>query len=168
MEPEIIDDTIIDANDNNKTQTNKESNTGLFLGIGAFIVLAIIAGAVVILRPKDDDFDFDDEDWVDDEEIPESQQKSKAFIPKTNKTLDELKAEGTTITEEAPDSRRSSQLFDEVDGGSDYDEVVEEQQTEQSDDGITVDENGTEWYEDEVGVWWYREQGWDDWAEWQD
>jgi hypothetical protein len=58
--------------------------------------------------------------------------------------------------------------LEEVDGESDYDEAVEEQQTEQSDDGITVDENGTEWYEDEVGVWWYREQGWEDWAEWQD
>ena len=97
----------------------------------------------------------------------ESQHQSKAFIPKSNKTLDELKAEGTTIGDEAPDSRPSSQLFDEVDGESEHDEVVEEQ-TEQSDDGITVDENGTEWYEDEVGVWWYREQGWEDWAEWQD
>ena len=168
LEPEIIDDTIIDTNDDKTTPTNKKSNTGLFLGIGAFIVLAIIAGAIVILRPKDDDFDFDDEDWVDDEEIPESQQQSKAFIPKTNKTLDELKAEGTTIGDEAPDSRPSSQLLEEVDGEPDYDGAVEEQQTEQSDDGITVDENGTEWYEDEVGVWWYREQGWEDWAEWQD
>ncbi|MBT4070466.1 MAG: hypothetical protein HOE79_04430, partial [Euryarchaeota archaeon] len=168
LEPEIIDDTIIDTNDDKTTPTNKKSNTGLFLGIGAFIVLGIIAGAIVILRPKDDDFDFDDEDWVDDEEMLESQHQSKAFIPKSNKTLDELKAEGTTIGDEAPDSRPSSQLLEEVDGESDYDEAVEEQQTEQSDDGITVDENGTEWYEDEVGVWWYREQGWEDWAEWQD
>ena len=117
----------------------------------------------------DDDFDFEDEDWVDEEEIPDSRQQSKAVVPKTNKTLDELKAEGTTIGEDAPDSRPSSQLFNEVDGDSEYQpEEVEAESNDQSDEGITVDENGTEWYEDEVGVWWYREQGWQDWAEWQD
>ncbi len=122
---------------------------------------------MVVLRPKDDDFDFEDVDWVDEEDVPDSKQQSKTFIPKSNKSLDELKAEGTTIGEDAPDSRPSSQLFNEVDGDSEY-QAEEEQQTEQSDGGITVDENGTEWYEDEVGIWWYREQGWQDWAEWRD
>ena len=166
LESEIIDNSNVETN--KTAPTNTESNTGLFLGIGAFIVLAIIAGAVVVLRPKDDDFDFEDVDWVDEEDIPDSRQKSKAVVPKTNKTLDELKAEGTTIGEDAPDSRPSSQLFNEVDGDSEYQpEAEEEEQTEQSGDGITTDENGTEWYEDEVGIWWYREQGWQDWAEWR-
>ena len=44
-------------------------------------------------------------------------------------------------------------------------EEPQEEPQEESSDGITIDENGTEWYEDEVGVWWYREQGMDDWAE---
>ena len=35
-------------------------------------------------------------------------------------------------------------------------------------DGISVDEYGTEWYEDEVGTWWYREQGAEDWAEYNE
>jgi len=167
LESEIVDNSNID--NNTIIPTNTESNTGLYLGIGAFIVLAIISGAVVVLRPKDDDFDFEEEDWVDEEEIPDSRQQSKAVVPKTNKTLDELKAEGTTIGEDAPDSRPSSQLFNEVDGDSEYQsEEVEAESDDQSDDGITVDENGTEWYEDEVGVWWYREQGWQDWAEWRD
>ena len=165
LETEKVDNSNID--NNNTIPTYTKSNIGLYLGIGAFIVLALIGGAVVVLRPKDDDFDFEDVNWVDEEEIPGSKQQSKAFIPKSNKSLDELKAEGTTIGEDAPDSRPSSQLFNEVDGDSDY-QAEEEQQTEQSDDGITVDENGTEWYEDEVGIWWYREQGWQDWAEWRD
>ena len=39
-----------------------------------------------------------------------------------------------------------------------------EEQTESSDDsGITVDEDGTEWWEDETGVWWYRSVSMDDW-----
>ena len=168
LEPEIVDNSN-DNNNSNTTPTKTKSNTGLYLGIGAFIVLALISGAVVVLRPKDDDFDFEDDDWVDEEEIPGSRHQSKAVVPKTNKTLDELKAGGTTIGEDAPDSRPSSELFNEVDGDSEYQpEEVEAEYDDQSDGGITVDENGTEWYEDEVGVWWYREQGWQDWAEWRD
>ena len=166
LESEIIDNSGTDTN--NTTPTPTKSNTPLFIGIGAIIVLAIIVGAVIVLRPKDEDFDFEDEDWVEEEALPATQKPSKSVVPKTNKTLDELKAEGTIIGEDAP-AGPSSQLFDEVDGGNEYHSEVEGiEQTEQSSDGITVDENGTEWYEDEVGVWWYREQGWQDWAEWQD
>ena len=32
------------------------------------------------------------------------------------------------------------------------------------DSGITVDEDGTEWWQDEAGVWWYRSVSMDDWA----
>ena len=166
LESEIIDNSGTDTN--NTTPTPTKSNTPMIIGIGAFIVLAIIAGAVIVLRPKDEDFDFEDEDWVEEEELPATKEPSTSAVPKTNKTLDELKAEGAIIEEDAP-SGPSSQLFDEVDGGTEYHSEVEEiEETEQSSDGITVDENGTEWYEDEVGVWWYREQGWQDWAEWQD
>ena len=166
LESEIIDNSGIETI--NTTPTTTKSNTPMIIGIGAFIVLAIIVGAVVVLRPKDEDFDFEDEDWVEEEALPATQKPSKSVVPKTNKTLDELKADGAIIEEDSP-TGPSSQLFDEVDGGNEYHSEVEEiEQTEQSSDGITVDENGTEWYEDEVGVWWYREQGWQDWAEWQD
>ena len=30
-------------------------------------------------------------------------------------------------------------------------------------EGYSVDEDGVEWFEDEVGYWWYREEGQDDW-----
>jgi len=169
LESEIIDNSEIETNKTTPTPT--KSNTPLFIGIGAFVVLAIIVGAVVVLKPKDDEFDFEDEDWDEEETAPATRPQSDSVVAKTSKTLDELKAEGAIIEEDAP-AGPSSQLFDEVDGGTEYQsEVVETEQiesTEQSEDGITVDENGTEWYEDEVGVWWYREQGWQDWAEWQD
>ena len=45
-------------------------------------------------------------------------------------------------------------------------EEVHEEASE--DDGINVDEFGTEWYEDEVGTWWYREAGQDDWSEYNE
>jgi hypothetical protein len=31
-----------------------------------------------------------------------------------------------------------------------------------------VDEDGTEWYEDEAGVWWYRIAGEEEWHEYHD
>ena len=46
-------------------------------------------------------------------------------------------------------------------------EAWDEEATEE-DDGISVDENGTEWWEDEDGTWWYREEGWEDWAVWEE
>jgi hypothetical protein len=45
---------------------------------------------------------------------------------------------------------------------------VETEESASEGDGITVDEEGTEWWEDEEGVWWYREDGWEDWAVWED
>ena len=44
---------------------------------------------------------------------------------------------------------------------------MDDEATEE-DDGISVDENGTEWWEDEDGTWWYREEGWEDWAVWEE
>ena len=35
-------------------------------------------------------------------------------------------------------------------------------------DGISVDEDGTEWYEDGEGTWWFRVQGAEDWQEYKD
>ncbi|MBS72389.1 MAG: hypothetical protein CMO20_05510 [Thermoplasmata archaeon] len=47
------------------------------------------------------------------------------------------------------------------------DEWVGEQDSQDSDGNngeITVDEDGTEWWQDESGVWWYRSVSMDDWA----
>jgi hypothetical protein len=52
----------------------------------------------------------------------------------------------------------------------DVEELEEEpgeqnEETSNDESGISVDEHGTEWYEDEVGVWWYRDKGEEDWSE---
>ena len=39
-----------------------------------------------------------------------------------------------------------------------------EPDAEDDDDGITVDEDGVEWYEDDEGSWWYRDPGEPDWV----
>ena len=78
-----------------------------------------------------------------------------------------------TIVDETPDRPDVINEFEE-----EYEEYSEDTVAESTEDeyseynesgeeetGITVDEHGTEWYEDEVGVWWFREPGQDDWAE---
>ena len=66
-------------------------------------------------------------------------------------------------------------MISEVDDSrDDADEEVSEEsetaveETFEEDDGISVDEYGTEWYEDEVGTWWYREEGAEDWSEYHE
>jgi len=68
---------------------------------------------------------------------------------------------------DATPERRESELMKEVEGDYEIDDnSVEYEEESEDDSGITVDEDGTEWYEDEVGVWWYRDQDMEDWAEW--
>ena len=38
----------------------------------------------------------------------------------------------------------------------------------ENDPGYSVDEDGTEWWEDEHGQWWYRDPDMDDWEEWNE
>jgi hypothetical protein len=45
-------------------------------------------------------------------------------------------------------------------------EIVQEDTAWQVDH--RVDDEGTEWAEDENGTWWYRQEGDTDWGEWKD
>jgi hypothetical protein len=66
--------------------------------------------------------------------------------------------------------RPGDSLISEL-SGEDSNELIEEhvepeaEGSVEEDDGISVDEYGTEWWEDENGTWWYREEGEEDWAE---
>ena len=124
-----------------------------------------------------------DDDWYsEDEEDEQPVVETKAPIQSSSKSLDELRTEGRSIADiEAPEERRPS-LFDEFNNSPEpeiesYEVETEEDVTSleeevsdevEEDDGISVDENGTEWWEDEEGVWWYREEGWEDWAVWEE
>ena len=66
-----------------------------------------------------------------------------------------------------PFKQSSSRLMKEIEGGHEVeDNSVEYEEESNEASGISVDDDGTEWYEDEVGVWWYRDQDMEDWAEW--
>ena len=142
----------------------------LFGGIaGIFVVIAVIAG--LILRGRESiGFDEDEEDWMD--EMPDRDVGPVEELP-VGMSLDELKSRGKElpdIDEEQKRERLGGDLINEVSEMENDDEVVDEtveEVYESSDDGISVDEYGTEWYEDETGVWWYREAGQEEWSEFQ-
>ena len=176
----IEEDEVVEPNpqDNNTNQTrvtkdsSSSDNTMLILGgIGG---LAVIGLAVfIVLRMRNSDFEDWDEDDLDMEPDIEAPQRASKPLP-VGVALDEF--EDKTIVDETPDR---PDIINEFDDSDDYvegsvdtnEEYVEEEYSEyeESDDsGISVDEHGTEWYEDEVGVWWYREEGQEDWSEFVD
>ncbi len=177
----LIEETVVvdpnpQENNTNQTTDTKDSsssdNTMLILGgIGG---LAVIGLAVfIVLRMRNSDFEDWDEDDLDMEPEVEAPERASKPLP-VGVALDEF--ENKTIVDETPDR---PDVINEFDNNDDYvedlvetdEEYVEEDYSEyeESDDsGISVDEHGTEWYEDEVGVWWYREEGQEDWSEFVD
>ena len=168
--------------------------TPVLVGIGLFIAIAVGVGGVLYLRSRGD-LDFDDDDDDDDEDYfeqalaaPEPSTRSKSVDLGASKSLDELKGSGKSLHSDAPEGLASSPSLgssadafefgataedaaaaeeaEDAEASYDEEETWDEEATE--DDGISVDENGTEWWEDEDGTWWYREEGWEDWAVWEE
>jgi len=145
------------------------------------VVVIFVVSKIVTSRSTKEE-DDDEDDWYEEamEMVePEESKQSNEVEPIETKSLDDLKSEGKTIGEDAPEERGidfslGGATKNEIDVHSVDDEPtletheVDVEGESDADDGISVDEDGTEWYEDELGVWWYREQGWDDWAEWQE
>ena len=184
MPVQTVDDTPIEDDASN-------AMTPVLVGIGVVIaIIAAIAG-VLYMRGRDD-FDFDDDDDDDEDyfeqalSAPDSTSRSKDVDLTASKSLDELKGSGKSLHTDAPEglatssglgSRADAFEFGATEEDASVEEAAEEQVAEEEaweeeaaaeDDGITVDENGTEWWEDEEGAWWYREDGWEDWAVWED
>ena len=163
---EIIVEPEPGKNSTGETSTTPEdtsSNTMLYIGgFGAFAVIGLVV--FIVLRIRSNDLDDWGEEDLDLEPEVDSDRISKP-LP-VGLALDEI--EDKTIIDETPDK---PDFISDFDTGDDYieefEEEVEEEYEEAAEDdsGITVDENGTEWYEDEVGVWWYRDEGQEDWSE---
>lgn len=151
-------------------EEKSSSNTALYGGIGIAVVILAIVGYVILNRRAS--AAFDDESFYEEEEFIE-EEGEPIEIPE-GKPLDEF--EDKTISDE-PEviERPGDALISEVDDSSDDvgQEVSEEseavvEEAPEEDDGISVDEHGTEWYEDELGTWWYREEGAEDWSEYHE
>ena len=179
------------VDDGNPVDVQDETSsamTPVVVGLGVLIAVLVAIGGVLYMRRNGVD-PFDDEDDEDYFEIAAEDtplSRAESLDLEGSKSLDELKEEGKALHEAAPEGLAASPTLgssaDAFEFGAtaedqhllelvgDTDEAADEvsEASEGEDDGITVDENGTEWWEDEDGVWWYREEGWDDWAVWED
>ena len=160
-------------NNTNQTTDTKDSsssdNTVLILGgVGGVAVIGL--GVFILMRMRNSDFEDWNEDDLDMEPDIEAPQRASKPLP-VGVALDEF--EDKTIVDETPDRPDVINEFEDNDdyviesdeSSGEYTEEVNSDYDELDDSGISVDEHGTEWYEDEVGVWWYREEGQDDWSE---
>tara|TARA_Y100000994_G_scaffold51536_1_gene40953 strand:+ start:492 stop:4802 length:4311 start_codon:yes stop_codon:yes gene_type:complete len=179
LQPLMTSDTVewtasldVPVEPTNTDGDDKESsNTILYGGIGGVLLVLVILGYVMLNRRAGAGFD-DDEFYGDDDEFPMEKKEPAPEIPE-GKPLDEF--EDKTINAE-PEiiERPGDSLISEL-SGSDSNETIEEheepepeesiEESVEEDDGISVDEYGTEWWEDENGTWWYREEGAEDWSE---
>ena len=105
-------------------------------GLIGLLILALLIFVVVILRRgSDDDYDDYDDDDDDDDDYDDY----------------DAAPSGPVAGPSGP-----------VDGPSDA--PMDEPEEQSSDDGVTVDEDGTEWWEDtDDGTWYYRTPDMDDW-----
>ena len=175
VEPEPVDE------DTNKTAVTKDEsksdNTILIVGgISAFAVLALVI--FIVLRIRNSDLEDWDEDDLDLEPEVEVQSRISKPLP-VGVALDEF--EDKTIVDDSPDRPDLINEFEDdiadydssdepineeiEESQEEYDEYENYEETTEDDSGISVDEHGTEWYEDEVGVWWFRDPGEEDWSE---
>lgn len=179
LQPEMTSDTVewtasqyVPQDTDKADGDDKESsNTLLYGGIGGVLLVLVILGYVMLNRRAGAGFD-EDEFYGDEDEFPLEKEEPAPEIPE-GRPLDEfddktISAEPEII--ERPGDSLISELSGEETGGEieeyvepEAEETVEE--TAEEDDGISVDEYGTEWWEDENGTWWYREEGAEDWSE---
>lgn len=142
-------------------QDDGASSTVILIGGvgGAVAIIALVS--VLVLRARSSE-EEEDTDWM--EEMPDRDIGPSDDLP-VGMGLDELKSRGKEVPEVETEARErlGSNLIGELD--NEHEQDVESH--EESNDGISVDEYGTEWYEDETGVWWYREAGQDEWSEFE-
>jgi len=160
-----------DNNTNQTTSAPDDSSSGNTMLITGGIIGVAVLGLVIfiVLRIRNSDLDdWEEEDLDFEPEVEESGRISKP-LP-VGVALDEF--EDKTIVDDSPDRPDVISEFDEEEAYEEYEEEEYQEDTDaeyeeasDEDSGITVDENGTEWYEDEVGVWWFRDPGEEDWSE---
>ena len=163
-------DLFVEEQTNPDGEEKSSSNVVLIGGIGVG-VLALAAVGFVLYRKAS--ADFEDEAFYEEQDEFVEEKDEPMEIP-AGKPLDEFEDKAISaepeIIERPGDSLISEVTASNAETIEEEPEVEEEEPTEETeeDDGISVDEYGTEWYEDEVGTWWYREEGAEDWSEYNE
>jgi len=122
-------------------------------GLGFFVLAALVVVVVILARRSGEGYDEYDDDYEEDD-------------------YDEAPGPESGPTDGPQSSPQDYQAANEFDGGyqlqGGYDQGGYEEQSTGGDDSYRVDENGTEWWQDDNGIWWYKAAGDSDWSEWRD
>ncbi|MCS5532792.1 MAG: DNRLRE domain-containing protein [Candidatus Poseidoniaceae archaeon] len=123
---------------------------GILYYVGAFLAAAIGIVLLIVLKMvltgNDDEWDEEDEyDDEDDEPIAERRKPTRGGGAGPTGPAGPAGPAPTPEPEPEP-----------------------EQTDFTKDESYRVDDEGTEWWEDEAGTWWYRQQGDADWEQWVD
>ncbi|MEE2759094.1 MAG: hypothetical protein VYA86_03840 [Candidatus Thermoplasmatota archaeon] len=172
----IVDAEVIDqpSNDDDNTQGNSDASEG---GTNLTLIIACVAIVLALLgfvglrmamrEEEDEDAEtFEDEEWERKPKKKIQTQPDLEDLP-TGRSLDELTTRGSSV------SMKKSKRVDRRAGvrPTDITEVAEEEPEPEAetewdytqDEDYHVDEEGVEWWKDEVGQWWYKYPDDDDW-----
>ena len=166
---DTIDDTIDDGTDNQGEAGDVEGTDNLmFLIIIVAVVLAILGFVGLRMAMRDDEDEdaetFEDEEWQPKEKKSIRTQPDMDDMP-TGRSLDELTTKASSVSMSKPkkvDRRAGARP-------APITEVLEEEYEEETewdytqDEDYHIDEDGVEWWKDEVGQWWYKYPEDDDW-----
>ncbi len=174
------DEIQVDNSDSNGEESSSDNSMMIVAAISVGVLLALIAGVVILRRSTDDE---DDEDDMDEKlgSIPlavsgdANQTGFDSDIPK-GVPLDELMRQGKKPAPVSMKGRRKSKENEEEEPEIEEEEPeieeeepeIEEEDDYTKSDDYHVDEDGTEWWKDEVGVWWWRGPDDEEWSEYVD
>ncbi len=143
-------------------QTNSKISPVIIGGI-ILLVIVVLIGGVVILRNNKLNLDLDDEyDEYDDYEEYDNYEEEP--LPRKNKTRPEPLTSNLE-SQRSSNNIQSPPFQDEYDDYEEYEEEYEEEEDYLDSESYHVDDEGVEWWEDELGVWWYRYPDEEDWSE---
>ena len=148
-------------------EAEEESNLLMLIVIAALVlgILGFVGLRLAMREEEDEDAEtFEDEEWQPKPKKRIRTQPDMEDMP-TGRSLDELttKASSVSMTKSRKVDRRAGSRPAPVR------EVLEEEPEEQGewdytqDEDYHVDEEGVEWWKDEVGQWWYKYPDEEDW-----
>ena len=165
------------SNSDDNTPGSSGMSSGMIGGIVAVIIALMLVGFIVLRKltggDEDDDGlfddydDYDEYDEYDEDDAPPSKKRSNPKVLHTPAKMSEKPQERAPSRKQKPkpiqtpsnESSGSEEEYEEY-----YDEYQEEEEYTQSED-YKVDEEGVEWWKDEVNVWWYRYPDEEEWSE---
>ena len=155
-------DTNIPDSNSNETNSDsqgesEESGMGLMLILGVGGVLLALAGffGMRMMMSRTDEEDEEDEEWSVPGAQPIPTSPSTGELP-TGRSLEELTTVATkpkSKVKEEPEEEPEEEYWEEEEAEHDYTQ----------DEDYHVDEEGVEWWKDEIGQWWYKYPDEEDW-----